>query len=142
MKGQIGGLMILVYDWFWWVFNNQFTKESDDQSDDETHHKKRGDHTDVGQHGRHLPSLIIVIFHAKRGVLLHPAIRLNWTSRTTVAPDTFKISTIHFPFVIDFCRTPDLNRFLSYFLCLQQIFSLTKSSSSSPKKKSFGAHFV
>ena len=68
------------------VFKNQFTKESEDQTDGQSHHKKGRYHIDVGQDGRDLPSLIVVIFHNKGGVVVIPGISLNWTSRTTVPP--------------------------------------------------------
>ena len=93
------------------------TKENEDQSDDETHHKKGGDHADVGQDCRHLPSLIIVIFHTKRGIIIQPGIRLNWTPRTTVTPCFWWVKM--FPIFSEFCRTPGLKIFLIF---LQYVF--------------------
>ena len=107
MKSQI----ILISDWF---FCYLFTKESEDQTDEQTHQKKGGYHADVGQDGRDLPSLLIVIFYTKRGVVIIPSVCLYWTSRTTVTP--LWVMTIMFSIFIEFCRTPGLNRFLDLYL--------------------------
>ena len=93
---------------------NQFTKESEDQSEEQTHHEKGGHHVDVGQDGRDLPSLLIVIFYQKCGVVIIPGISLDGTSRTTVTPlpPTHNI----FPIFTELCWTPGLNRFLDFHL--------------------------
>ena len=94
------------------VFKNQFTKESEDQTDEQSHHKKGRYHIDVGQDGRDLPSLLVVIFHNEGNVVVIPGVSLNWTSRTTVTPLCAK--AIMFSIFIEFCWTPGLHRFLDF----------------------------
>ena len=98
-------------------FKSLFTKESEDQTDEQPHHKKGRYQRDVGQDGRDPPSLIVVIFHNKGVVVVIPGISLNWTSRTTVPP--LGAIVINLAIFIEFCRTPGLHRFLDFHLYLK-----------------------
>ena len=120
------------------VFKSQFTKESEDQTDEQPHHKKGRYQRDVGQDGRDPPSLIVVIFHNKGVVVVIPGISLNWTFRTTVPPLGAKV--INLSIFIESCWTPGLHRFL--FLFVWKIFSLTSTDPSTSRRESRHLSFL
>ena len=85
----------------------KYSTESDNHSEDESNTKKGGCDVNVDQKGRDPPGLHIAVFHHKRGVVLPPAITRYGTSRPTVT----KAQALALRTVIDFCGTPELDRF-------------------------------